>query len=103
MQATFLTSRCYCAAARSVLLRDESTRPAEGRLSLAAAQAIQPCCHFPKSTSVTCIEISRFSLPHPTAILLKVVCNIRHFAKVDRNSARQHRIISAQAPLQSIE
>jgi hypothetical protein len=42
-------------------------------------------CHFPKSTSVTCVEVSRFPRPHPTAILLKVVCNIRRFAKDDRN------------------
>jgi|ERR1019366_6899592 hypothetical protein len=45
-------------------------------------------CHFSKSTPVTCIEISRSHLPHPTAILLKVVCNIRRFAKGDRNLAQ---------------
>jgi hypothetical protein len=47
-----------------------------------------PFCHFPKSTSVTGIEISQFPLPHPTAILLKVVCNIRRFAKGNRNLAQ---------------
>lgn len=36
---------------------------------------------FPKSTLAPGIEMSRFSLPHPTAILLKVVCNIRVLPK----------------------
>jgi hypothetical protein len=42
-------------------------------------------CHFPKSSSAPSVEISRFLLPYPTAILLKVVGNIRRFAKDDRN------------------
>jgi WD40 repeat protein len=45
-------------------------------------------CQFPKSTSAPGVEISRFFLPHPTASLLKVVCNIRRFAKGDRNLAQ---------------
>jgi hypothetical protein len=48
-----------------------------------------PGCHFPKSTSAPTIEISRFTLPNSTAILVKVVCRNRRFAKGGCNLAQR--------------